>query len=664
MENPIEKLSEIQPDFDFDDLIDLSDAEEVAVSSIVRDASSEGTAAQAGVQTNSLQSAIDNYARAMDMSAIAKSTGLPVRTPSQQYKGFISEEYFKHTLKINALAKGIPDWKIGVYTNGTLPDGSVLSGIDEHVDISVWTRKHPWSKPMRTVDYQSKIFNDASKYNRVFNDPKYQSVKHVGGAGQGVNDTVEVSMGRSTVQSDSITPADAVIKADQAKAQATPEYDKRQEKLDELNRVNLGKAIAAGAATGFMVTTIQEIVSVIKNSENLPEDQFVKSIEHILCGTIEGGVRGGAIAGSVQLLGKMIGKEVAANSIEAIPGMVAANVAVDFGKDLYKCFVAKTIDTDDLLCNSVNNVFSSAAGFGGAWVTGNIGGQIAGQFSSQAFAQGVSIFASAKASAATGAAIGSSLGPIGTVVGSALGGIVIGIGANAIIGTANKDAIKTYTECIEEINTHIELGGCAKIFYFADAMESLTGFRLSFKDLLPCYNLISDLKEYNLHKKTLKSVEEQLEDYTVIDVEKKKALKHLEEQHYARLNELREVFAAQRAAMVDDFRESINTYAAASYMQFLDVYQVMQGKAELLLAELESRMTEHSAILEYMQHRNEINEQLNTLLNELISEGPADELAPFIDKLTWFMSQDTLLVGRQYVSFDEALYLVCGESMV
>ena len=201
------------------------------------------------------------------------------------------------------------------------------------------------------------------------------------------------------------------------------------------------------------------------------------------------------------------------------------------------------------------------------------------------------------------------------------------------------------------------------MFYFADAMESLTDFRLSFKDLLPCYNLISDLKEYNLHKKALKSVTEQLEDYTVIDVEKKKALKHLEEQHNARLNELREAFAAQRAAMVDDFRESINTYAAASYMQFLDVYQVMQGKADLLLAELESRLTEHSAILEYMQHRNEINEQLNALLNELISEGPADELVPFIDKLTWFMSQDILLVGRQYVSFDEALYLVCGESI-
>lgn len=662
MGNPIDKLSKIQPDFDFDDIVDLS-ASGGSVSSIVKDVSSEGTAVQSGVQTNSLQSAINNYARAMDSSAIAKSTGLPVKTPSQQYKGFIAEEYFKHTLKINALAKGVPDWKIGVYTKGVLPDGSILSGIDEHTDISVWTRKHPWSKPMRTVDYQSKIFNDASKYKKVFSDPKYQNVKHVGGAGQGVNDTVKVNIGRKAYESDSITPADSVIRADQAKAQATPEYDKRQEKFDELNQVNLGRAMAAGATTGFIVTTIQEIVSVIKNSNNLSEDQFVKSVERILCGTLEGGVRGGAIAGSVQLLGKMIGREVAANSIEAIPGMVVANVAVDFAKDLYKCFVTKTIDTDDLLCNSVNNVFSSAAGFSGALTAGYLGGQIAGQFSGQAFIQSASVFASAKASAATGAAIGSSLGPIGTVIGSALGGIVIGVGANAIIGTANKDAIKSYTECIEEINSHIELSGCEKAFYFADVMESLTDFRLSFKDLLPCYNLISDLKEYNLHKKALKSVEEQLEDYSVIETEKKKALKHLEEQHTARLNELREVFAAQRAALEDDFRESINTYTAASYMQFLDVYLVMQGNADLLLSELENRKTEHSAILEYMQHRNEANEELNAILNEIISEGADDELMPFIEKLTWFMSQDILLVGRQYVSYDEALYLVCGEGI-
>ena len=95
MDNQIEKAIRIQPNFDFDVLIDLSDEKEAVVSSIIRDVSSEGTAARAGVQAKSLQSAMDSYARAMDQSAIAKSTGLPVRTPSHQYKGFISEEYIK-----------------------------------------------------------------------------------------------------------------------------------------------------------------------------------------------------------------------------------------------------------------------------------------------------------------------------------------------------------------------------------------------------------------------------------------------------------------------------------------------------------------------------------------------------------------------------------------
>lgn len=659
MDNPIEKFGNNQPEFDFDDLIDFPEESTGTASTIIRDASSEGTAAQAGIQTNSLQSAIDNYARAMDQSAIAKSTGVPVRTPSQQYKGFIAEEYFKHTLKINALAKGVPDWKLGVYTNGELPDGSILTGTDEHVDISAWTRKHPWSKPMRTADYQAKIFNDSSKYEKVFNNPKYQNVEHVGGAGQGVNDKVSVSIGRKTIESDSITPADAVVKADQAKAQATPEYEKSQEKFDELNKVNIGRAVAAGAVTGFVLTTVQEVISAIKNGKDLPEDQFVKSIEHILCGTAEGGIRGGAIAESTQLIGKMLGREVAANSLEAIPGMVVANVAVDFAKDLYKCFVKNTIDTDDLLCNTVNSAFSSAAGFGGAWV----GGQFVGQFSSQAFLQGASVFASAKASAAAGAAIGSSLGPLGIVIGSAIGGIVIGIGANAIIGTANKDAAKAYTDCISNITSHIELEGCAKLYYFADSMESISEFRLSFKNLLPCYNLISDLKEYNLHKKALKAIGEQLEgNFDAIDAEKQRVLKHLEDQHREKIDELQVAFENQRKMMIDDLRESANTYVASSYMQYLEIFEVMQGTADELIYELEHRKTEYSAIIEYMHHRNEANAQINNMLNELIADGAEDVLLPFIDKLTWFMSQDVLLIGRQYISFDEALYLAGGEN--
>lgn len=660
MDDEMNSFKNLGKDISFDDLVDFS-AEDEVVSSIIRDASSEGTATRAGIQTRSLQSAIDNYAKAMNQSAIAKSTGLPVRTPAQQYKGFAAEEYFKNTLKINALAKGVSDSKIGIYTKGQMPDGTVLSGIDMKTDISIWTREHPWDKPMRTADYQSKIHNKASAYAKDMNNPQYQDVQFVGGAGQGVNDTVKVDIGRKTITSDSITPEEATELAEQMKAQSTPEYSKRQEKIDELNKVNLGRAVKAGAVTGFILTAVQEIVEVIKNAKDMPEDQFVQSIKHILCGTVEGGVRGGAIAGSVQLFSKMLGKELAANSLEAIPIMATANVAVDFAKDLYKCFVTQTIDTDDLLCNSVNNVFSSAAGFTGAWAVGQIGGQIAGQFSSQAFIQGVGLLTSAKTAAATGAAIGSSLGPIGTVIGSVVGGIVIGIGANAIIGTANKDAQKAYNKCIAEINSHIELNGCEKLYYFADSMESISEFRLSFKDLLPCYNLISDLREYNIHKKAIKAINGQLENnLSNIDSEKKKALREIEIKHQKRIAELSIIFAEQRLVMQNEFRESVNTYVANSYMQYISVYEVLEGNANALLEELKSRKTEHSYVLDYMRHRNEVNEQINKSLHELIEKGDVDLLIPFIEKITWFIQQDELMVGRQYISFDEAVCLLDG----
>ena len=622
---------------------------------------SEGFATQSGLQTEALQSAMDNYAATMNQSAIAKSTGLPVKSPTQQYKGFAAEEYFKNTLKINALAKGIPDYKIGVYTKGEMPDGSVLSGIDMETDISIWTREHPWEKPMRTSDYQSKIHNNKSQYAKDINNPQYKDVQFVGGSGQGVNDKIKVKIGRKTVTSDSITPKEAAELADEMKAQSTLEYGKRQEKIKELNKVSLSRAVIAGAATGFICTTIQEIIECIKNAKNLPEKQFVNSITNIMLGSIEGGTRGGAIAGSVQVLGKMLGKEVSATSIEAIPAMFLANVTVDFAKDLYRCFITKKIDMDDLLCNSVNNVFSSVAGFGGAWGFGQIGGQIAGHFSSQAFTQGMTLLASAKSSAATGAAIGSSFGPIGTVVGSVVGGILIGLGANAIIGTANKDAQKAFTTCINEINSHIELSGCEKLYYFADSMSILSDFRMSFKNLLPCYNLISDLKEYNLHKKALNNLATQLDkNINSIDKEKQKAIQVIENNHQKRILELQKAFREQRGFMINDFKDSVNTYVSNSYMQYVNSYEIITGQTAQLIEKLENNKTEHSYILDYMRNQNKINKTLNDELHEILNSDCKDLIKPFVDKITWFMQQDSLIIGRQYISFEESLNLVNG----
>jgi hypothetical protein len=115
----------------------------------------------------------------------------------------------------------------------------------------------------------------------------------------------------------------------------------------------------------------------------------------------------------------------AANTTQALLQKANLQSALDnFAKDLFRCFVTDTIDVDDLLCNTVNNDFSSFAGFCGAYG----GAQIAASI------------ASAKATAiATGAVIGSAAGPVGTIIGSVVGGIVIGLGSGAIIGKATRD---------------------------------------------------------------------------------------------------------------------------------------------------------------------------------------------------------------------------------
>lgn len=598
-------------------------------------------ATMAGLQTTALQDAINNYAQALNESAIAKSTGLPVQTPSAQYKGFAAEEYFKQTLKINALAKGIPDWQLGAYTKGALPDGNTLSGIDMETDIAVFTRKNPWSAPERTANYQSKIHDDAASYAKDIANVQYDNVDFVGGAGQGVNDTVTVEVGGKTISSDSITPKDAARLSDAMKEQKTPEYQQGAEKKAELDRVQLGQAVAMGAATGAILTTVKEIISVVKARDDLPEDQFMKSIQYILCGSVEGGIRGGVIAESVQLLSKAVGKEIVENSIGAVPAMAIANTSVDFAKDLYRMFVAHTIDADDLLCNTVNNTFSSFAGFGGSWV----GAQIAGSC------------LSVQTAAAAGASIGSVLGPLGTVIGSAVGGLVIGYGAAFIIGTANKDAQKAFNQCIADINSQVELTGCDTMYYFADAISEISEFRLSFKNLLPCYNLISDLREYNLRKKAIKSVHAQLDaGLANVETSKRRALESLAEQHAARLAKLESCFEVQRQALYDQFKDSMETYVSNAYAQYIGTFNFYQIEISSLETQLKQEANLHNTVLDGLRNRNAANEHLNNVLAELMEDPKSAGLVkPFVNRLYKEMQKDALTLEKQYLSFDEAL---------
>ena len=634
---------ELETDFDleFNDLIVTEESNDI--SSTLKNSVTGGTVTKAGIDKQNLQDAIDAYAIELNKAAIARSTGMPVKTPSAQYKGFAAEEFFKRTLEINALAKGK---KLQVFTKGPLPDGSTLSGTDMTTDISIWYKKHLLSKPKKLADYQSKIHNNSSDYAKDISNKQYKNVNFVGGANQGVNDKVIVNIGKREYSSDSITPEEATKLADSMKSQNAPTYGKDSEKHAELDKVNLGKAVKTGAVTGLITSFTKEIISVFKNRNNLNKEQFINAIKNIIYGTTDGGVRNGSIMGSVHLLSKMAGKEITSNSLGAIPAMTTANVGVDLAKDLYHCFVSQDIDADDLLCNTINNVYNSFAGFGGTYV----GGQLA-------------IFSSAKIAAANGAAIGSTLGPVGTIIGSVIGSFIVGMGANAVVDVANKDAQLAFASAVRAINSNIETNSIEHLYYFADEISTLSEFRLSFKSLLPCYNLISDMKEYALRKKAIKNISCQIEDaLSSARSAEDEEINQLIKFHQDRIEELQVKFKEQNQVMFSDLSESLNSYISYSYGQYLNLASVNNIKIEDLFTKIDDNSIFHNDLLEQLNYRTEVNLQLNETLRELVLNSDNEKtLRPLIEKIQWFMNQDELLISKQYISLEEAIDLIGGK---
>lgn len=619
-----------------------------------------GNSFDAGIQMQNLQSAISNYASELNNSAIAKSTGQPVKTPIKQYKGFAFEEYSKQTLKINALAEGIHDYQIGVYTKGELPDGSTLSGIDMHSDVVVYGRKWPWQKPVKVADAQLKMHGGKGAYKAYAKDmanSQYSKQEFVGGSNQGVNDRIHVNIGGKNITSDSQSVESAIDLASEMKNQNVEPYAFSESKIKQLNRVNMKNAVGMGAISGGFLTAIEEICKVIKNRNSIDEKEFKDSIIRVLGGTIDGGVRGGAITGAVQTISKIVGKEITTNSAEAVPIMAIVNASVDLAKDLYDCFVKHSIDQDDLLCNTVNNSFSSFASFGGSW----IGAQLAGH--------AMVSWGSIEIATATGASIGAVLGPMGTIVGSVIGAFVIGNGAKAIIGTATKDAIRAYEKSIREIEKKVELEGFERLYYFADTMDNISEFRLSFKNLLPCYNLISDLKEYNLHKKAIKNVNSQIENMKQNidnDLAKKKieSLTKLLIRHGARSIVLEMKIDGQKKALFSDFKNTVESDIQNSYLQYIISTDIMFSTVDELESDLIDAKKNHDSILEKIKNRKRVNEDLNRVISDLIESDNSEMIRPYLNHVLNIMNKDELLIDKQHISYGEALNLVSGERHV
>ena len=106
----------------------------------------------------------------------------------------------------------------------------------------------------------------------------------------------------------------------------------------------------------------------------------------------------------------------------------------------------------------------------------------------------------------------------------------------------------------------------------------------------------------------------------------------------------------------------MNAYVANSFAQYASLYEVTTCNADVLRVYLGTQESEHSYVLSYMRHRIKIDNELNDLVSDLLEAKDSDrELKPLIDRLVWFMEQDSLLVGRQFLSFEAALTLISAK---
>lgn len=622
----------------------------------------DGVAQAAGQKTSSLQQMMDSYAKALKDFAL-KPDGTPTRMQSAQLKGFAAEEFFKLTTKINGLADGNWSWQLGVYTYGELPDGSVLSRIDMQYDIVGFSRKWPWENPERVANYQAKIHNDAKQYKRDWAKKKYEGVSKVGGSGQGVNDTVRIPVPKGESRSDTGTPMDFTKLADEMKAQAVPEYDQRAEKLDSLGKSNIEMAVKAGAVTGLICSSLSEIIQLWQNKENLTKDDFVDAACGVLLGTVEGGVRGGAIVESVRVFSKVIGKEIAENSLEAVIPMALADTTITFAEDLYSCLVKKELDKDELLCKTVSNAYSSSAHVLGGWALGKAGEHVALSIKAMSASKAAEAAVSIKSVAATTASIGSAFGPIGAVIGAIVGSYVINSAVAAIEKDCDEKAKQAVDDCILEMQSNLELFGFDRYQFYVDGLDELSETQLSFKMLIPCYNLLFDIKEYNYRKKKLREVRDLALASRNWDSIKKKQIDKIEKAISQDIRTLEDSFLKKKQLMENGFQEEMRQYLQASYQEYLSVSAAMTSDMDTLYEQLCAQNSKHLTAIIDLQKKRDLDTELNQELSDLMADNDsADLLRPFVAYIMDIMKADEVAEGKQYLSVEDALSFVRGES--
>ena len=590
-----------------------------------------------GRRTCTLEQAIKDYEDSINRAA-RNNDGSISQRPVDKLKGNVYEAQQTGGYNIETAAKGKADQTHASTGGDTLSNGTKISKRDETTDIVVETKENPWSKTKQD-HYQAKTGKTAQ---RELKNPKYDNVGKVAPSdqvpeGSGV---IKNKVGDKEISSENISSSELEqLTKDAQNQKAKYPVEKQQQKQNELNKLNLFDAVKTGALIGGITTTVSELIKIVKNNE-LTEEQFIESAYNVLCGTIDGAARGATIVTATQVL------NVAAKSLEAVPVMAGANIVFDFAKDLYKLAKGK-IEADVLLCNTMENSMRSFASF--------IGGYLGGLGTTYAISAitGVDIVA-------VGAGIGAPFGPIGIVIGSVAVAVIFSGVADLVINDAKNEAYCAFQQCLKNVKKEIERDPSRRVYIFADAMSCLETREWSFKSLIPGRNFISDITEYNLKKRAIKEMRAQM--YRQFDIEKKAVYERLTALYEAQCKDIVEQFHEQQAMMENGFKNNINNYFKQSYMTYLTAYNEIGQNIQQSIDRLEVQKIEQNEIIKAAENRVEVNKQINSAIDEFISNLGNEEnmykMKEFTAEIFQFLKSDKLLINKQYISYDEALMLL------